>query len=251
MDGAFVEYEGTWPLFEVTEHYLKTHGKPLALYVDRHSTYKVNRQANTEESLKDASAQSQYGRAMEQLLIKLIFALSSEAKGRVERLFETLQDRLVKELRLAGISHQQSATKFFREVYMPKHNAKFAVVAKDSTNVHKPLLPGDDLSAIFTIQTSRVVSKDLVIQYQNGRYHLLVEGGQRYVLARSTVSIAEDQTGKMTVWYQGRSLPYQLLTTPVQTKPATNQVVGAKDFQTRRVYIPSANHPWKKGFKQA
>ena len=80
MDGAFVEYEGTFPLFETTEHYLKKHGKPLSLYVDRHSTYKVNRQADTEESLRDAQARTQYGRAMEQLRIELIFARSSEAK---------------------------------------------------------------------------------------------------------------------------------------------------------------------------
>lgn len=249
MDGVFVEYEGTFPLFEATEHYLKKYGLPLSLYVDRHSTYKINRQATTEESLRDAVAKTQYGRAMEQLRIGLIFALSSEAKGRVERLFETLQDRLVKELRLAGISDKTEATRFFREVYIPKHNAKFAVAAKDPANVHNMLLPTDDLKKIFTVQTNRAVSKDLVIQYKNARYYLTVKGGYRYILVNAVVTVTEDREGNITVFYKDKPLPYQLLPQPVKPQPAINQVVGSKDFQTRRVYIPSANHPWKKGFK--
>lgn len=115
MDGEFVDYEGTFTLYGATEHYLLTYGKPLSFYVDKHSTFKINRQATVEEELKDLLPQSQFGRAMGELRIGLIFAHSPQAKGRVERLFETLQDRLIKELRLEGISTKTDATRYFRE----------------------------------------------------------------------------------------------------------------------------------------
>ena len=176
MDGEFADYEGTFTLYNATEHYLNTYGKPLSLYVDKHSTFRINRQATIEEELKDTKARSQYGRAMDDLKIELIFAHSPQAKGRVERLFETLQDRLVKELRLAGISTKEEATKYFREVYIPKHNAKFAVPPKEPNNVHKNLLETGDLSRIFTVQTERIVSKTLVAQYKNIRYQIDTTG---------------------------------------------------------------------------
>ena len=180
MDGCFVDYEGTFTLFEATEHYLEIHGKPLIFYVDKHSTFKINRQANVEEDLKDKQAQSQFARAMDELNIEVIFANSPEAKGRVERLFETLQDRLVKEMRLKGISDKKEATRFFREEYTPFHNSKFAVPAKEKANLHRYLLPTDDLKKIFTIQSKRRVSKDLIVRYKNTRYQLLPAAGYRY-----------------------------------------------------------------------
>jgi len=117
MDGMFVDYEGTFTLFEATEHYLSTHGKPLSFYVDKHSTFKINRQADVEEDLKDTQAQSQFSRAMNELSIEVIFANSPEAKGRVEKLFQTLQDRLVKEMRLKVIKSKEEGTRFFREAF--------------------------------------------------------------------------------------------------------------------------------------
>lgn len=250
MDGEFVDYEGTFTLFGVTEHYLKTHGKPLSLYVDKHSTFKINRQATIEEELKDFQPKSQVARAMDELGIELIFANSPQAKGRVERLFETLQDRLVKELRLEGISTKKEATKYFREMYIPHHNAKFAVLPKDPVNAHRSLLPTDDLRRIFTIQLKRIVSHALTVQYKNTRYQLLSTGGYRYTLLRASILVEEDRKGKITLRYKDKIIPYQIIQQEIQkVKPI--QVVSGKEFQESRVIIPGKDHPWRQRFLPA
>ena len=244
MDGCFVAYEGTFTLFEATEHYLKTHGKPLIFYVDKHSTFKINRQANIEEDLKDKQAQSQFARAMDELAIEVIFANSPEAKGRIERLFETLQDRLVKEMRLKGISNKKEATRFFREEYIPFHNSRFAVPAKEKANLHRPLLPTDDLEKIFTIQSKRLVSKDLNVRYKNTRYQLQPVNGYRYTLRHTAVTVVENRKGKVSFMYKDKTIPNKIAVKEVQhVKPV--QVVSSKDFTEQRIRIPEWNHPWR------
>jgi len=242
MDGAFVDYEGTFTLFGATEHYLKTYGKPLSLYVDKHSTFKINRQATVEEELKDLMPQSQFGRAIEQLRIDLIFAHSPQAKGRVERLFETLQDRLVKEMRLGGISTKEEGTKYFRQVYIPKHNAKFAVPPKDSANMHKILLSSDDLSRIFTVQTQRHVSKALVVQYKNTRYQLDTKSAYQYLLRNQTILVEENKTGNIILRHKDKSIPYTIIGEIIK-HPRFMQVASAKSFQERQVLIQTKD-PW-------
>lgn len=247
MDGMFVDHEGTLALFESTDHYLNTYGKPLGFYVDRHSTFKVNRQATIEEDLRDKQAQTQFSRAMDELGITMVFAYSPQAKGRVERLFETLQDRLVKELRLKGISTQKEATRYFQEEYMPAHNQRFAVYPKDKANLHRPLLPGDDLNRIFTIQSKRIVSKDLMVQYKNTRYQLKPNGGYRYTLKGAAITIREDKYENLTFNYKNITVPYRIAIKEMFTDRPI-QVVTSKEFVERRVYIPADNHPWRRGF---
>ena len=236
MDGEFANYEGTFTLFSATEHYLKTLGKPVSLYVDKHSTYRINRQATIEEELKDFQPQSQFGRAMGELRIELICANSPQAKGRVERLFETLQDRLVKELRLAGISTKEEGTKYFREIYIPKHNAKFAIPPKDQTNVHRALLPSDDLSRIFTVQTARNISKTLVVQYKNTRYQLETTGAYQYLLKNQQLLVEEDRTGVLVFRYKDKTMPYKAIGEIIRN-PKLIQVASAKSFRERQVFI--------------
>ena len=108
----FVNSEDTLTLLGTTRVYLERYGRPLAFYVDKDSIYKVNRQASIEEQLKDSQGLTQFGRAMEELDIEVIYAHSPQAKGRVERSFKTHQDRLVKELRLAGISALEAGNNF-------------------------------------------------------------------------------------------------------------------------------------------
>lgn len=242
MDGEFADYEGTFTLFSATEHYLQVYGKPLSLYVDKHSTYRINRQATIEEELKDFLPQSQFGRAMEQLRIELICANSPQAKGRVERLFETLQDRLVKELRLAGISTKEEGTKYFREIYIPKHNAKFAVPPKDSANAHRVLLPSDDLMRIFTVQTNRVISKALVVHYKNTRYQLDTTGAYRYLLQNQNILVEENRKGILVFRHKNGVIPYTTIGEVIR-QPKVVQVASAKSFQERQVYIQTKD-PW-------
>lgn len=242
MDGAFADYEGTFTLFAATEHYLQTHGKPISLYVDKHSTFKINRQATVEEELKDFQPQSQFGRAMNELRIELICANSPQAKGRVERLFETLQDRLVKELRLEGISTKQEATRFFREVYIPKHNSKFSVAPKEPTNMHRALLSSDDLARIFTVQTARHVSKALVVQYKNTRYQLDTTGPYRYLLKNQHLLVEENRAGALVFRHKDKTIPYTIIGHIIKQSKVM-QVASAKSFQERQVLI-QAKDPW-------
>lgn len=244
LDGMFVEHESTFNLFAAAEHYLVTHGKPLTLYVDKHSTFKINRQANIEEDLKDSQAQSQFTRAMEQLQINLIYASSPQAKGRVERVFETLQDRLVKEMRLRGIKTMEEGTKFLREVYIPKHNARFAVLPKEKTNLHRPLSIQNNLSRIFTVQSKRHISKDLIVQYKNTRYLLLPEKGYRYTLKHASITIEENKKGRIVFSYKGRIIPFSIAVNKIH-RQKTSPVVCSKDFKENKVRIPSWNHPWR------
>lgn len=242
MDGEFTDYEGTFTLFNATEHYLKAHGKPLSFYVDKHSTFKINRQATVEEELKDFQPQSQFKRAMDNLRIELICANSPQAKGRVERLFETLQDRLVKELRLAEISAKKEGTKYFREIYIPKHNAKFAVLPKDPINAHRTLLSSDDLSRIFTVQTKRHVSKALTVQYKNTRYQLDTTGAYRYLLKNQQLLVEENRQGILVFRYKDKAIPYKAIEQVIR-QPKVMQIASAKAFAERQVFI-RAKDPW-------
>lgn len=242
MHGAFVDYEGTFTLFATTEYYLKTHGKPLSFYVDKHSTFKINRQATVEEELKDLSPQSQFGRAMSDLRIELIFANSPQAKGRVERLFETLQDRLVKEMRLLGISTKKEGTRYFREIYIPKHNNRFAIAPKDRASMHRVLSSSEDLTRIFTIQSQRHVSKGLVVQYKNTRYQLAVHGGYQYLLKKQQVQVEEKRDGMLTFRHKNKTIPYKIVGQIIH-QPKLMQVASVKTFQERQVLIQTKD-PW-------
>lgn len=250
MSGAFMDHEGTFTYFEATEHYLTTHGKPLSWYVDKHSTFRINRQATADEDLRDTQAQSQFARAMDELHIQLIFANSPQAKGRVERLYETLQDRLVKELRLEGISDKKTATRYFRDVYIPKHNARFAVPPKECANLHRPLSPTDNLSRIFTIQSKRVVSKDLIVQYKNTRYQLIPPAGYRYTLRNASVTVEETKTSTLTIRYKNQVIPYDIAVQAVHNLRRM-QVVSTKEFNENRVYIPAPDHREQREFSYA
>lgn len=171
----FIDEEDTLDLMRTTRAYLLKRGRPTALYVDKDSIYNVNRPASIEEQLSDTDPVTQFTRAMGELGIKVILAHSPQAKGRVERGFRTHQDRLVKDLRLEGISTMEEGNRFLREVYVPKHNRRYAVEPAEPLDVHKPLLPTHDLNAILSIQEDRQVHNDSIVRIDN-RFLLLDEG---------------------------------------------------------------------------
>lgn len=250
MDGIFVDYEGTFTLFEATEHYLATNGKPLAFYVDKHSTFKINRQATVEEDLRDKQAQSQFARAMDNLGIEVICANSPQAKGRVENLFGTLQDRLVKEMRLKGIKTREEGTRFFREVYIPFHNGRFAVAPREKANLHRPLLETDYLSRIFSVWSYRIVSKDLIVLYRNTRYQLLPAAGYRHTLKKAKITVEENREGKTVFRYKDQIISSSIAVQEVR-KQKTPPVVSSKDFNEGRVSVPAFDHPWRQAGRLA
>lgn len=167
----FDEHEGVEPTFNFWRGYVETFGKPNSIYVDKFSTYSMNHKLAKE----NPDTLTQFERAMEKDLgIAVIKANSPQAKGRVERLFETLQDRLIKELRLKNISTVAEANKFLREEFLPKFNARFMVEARSSANLHKKLNEREKkkLDSIFSRQSERAVCNDFTISHKKVRYQL-------------------------------------------------------------------------------
>ena len=173
IHAEFVPVENTFFLLSAAKTYLLNNGRPTAFYVDKDSIYKINRQATIEEQLRDVQPISQFTRAMHELNINMIFAHSPQAKGRVERSFNTHQDRLVKELRLANISDIKNANIFLKTVYIPKHNAKFAVAPADNYNAHQPLLKSHNLDDILSVKIERTIANDYTVRLNNAFYQVL------------------------------------------------------------------------------
>ncbi len=173
LSGQFVSSEDTLNLMHAAKAYLLAHGRPLGFYVDKDSIYFINRQATIEEDLRDLHPLTQFTRAMQELGVEMIPAHSPQAKGRVERSFRTHQDRLVKELRLAGISTIEQANKFLQEVYIPEHNANYAVSPQEQANAHRPLLPTHKLEEILSLRTERTLSQDFCLRFQNRFFQVL------------------------------------------------------------------------------
>jgi len=162
--------EGVVPVFTFWKEYLSKSGKPLGIYLDKYSTYKINHK----NAVDNSELLTQFEKAMNLLNIKVITANSPQAKGRIERLFGTLQDRLVKELRLNNINTIKGGNCFLKEVFIPKFNAKFSVKALKEGNIHSPPtgLEKQSLSSIFSIKSHRRVNNDYTLQFQNHFYQL-------------------------------------------------------------------------------
>jgi hypothetical protein len=167
--------EDTLTLLATTGAYLGRHGRPFAFYVDKDSIYKVNRQATVEEELRDLHPITQFTRAMKELGVEVITANSPQAKGRVERSFGTHQDRLVKELRLAGISDKETANQFLWNTYLPAHNARFAVAPANTTDAHRPVLKTHRLEEILSVRTQRTLANDYTLRFQNHLFQILLD----------------------------------------------------------------------------
>jgi hypothetical protein len=219
----------------------------VAYYVDKDSIYNINRQAAIEEELRDEQPMTQFTRAMSELGIEVILAHSPQAKGRVERGFGTHQDRLVKELRLAGISTIEQANQFLWKVYIPDHNRRYAVDPAEPVDVHKPLLPGHDLAAILSIQIQRQVQNDFTIRHRN-RFYQLEEQQPVRLCRKANIIVQERLDGSMHLVFKERYLAFKSIaerphraayaaprepTMPVAPRPIAKSM--------RRV------HPWRRG----
>lgn len=157
-----VEEEGTASTFRALKEVFRYHGLPMSLYTDRGGHYFFTPEAGGEV---DRNRLTQVGRALKQLGVEHIGAYSPQARGRSERMFGTLQDRLVKELRLAGITTIETANAYIREVYLPAHNARFAVKAAESGSAFTPV-PGVNLDEILCVQEERQVGNDNCVSFR-------------------------------------------------------------------------------------
>lgn len=237
----FVDVEDTLTLLATTSAYLQRYGRPIAFYVDKDSIYKVNRQATVEEQLQDLSPITQYTRAMNELGIEVICAHSPQAKGRVERSFGTHQDRLVKELRLAGISDQQSANQFLWKTYLPAHDAQFAVPPANTTDAHRPLLPSQRLEEILSLRTTRTLAKDYTLRFQNQFFQVLADQPVRVrPNAEIIVEIRLDDSTHLR--FKERYLNFKSIAkrpTPVAKTPRK------KPLESVGPSRPARSHPWR------
>jgi hypothetical protein len=184
--------------------WLKRHGRPVALYSDRHSIFEPQDKGHLLPG-----AETQFGRALRELSIGLIRAHSPQAKGRVERSFGTAQDRWVKELRLAD-AHTAAQANEVLDRLLPSHNQRFAKPAQDSADAHRALGRSFDLAAILSIQEERVVANDYTIRFHNRIYQLLkpIYPGER----RGRVVVEMRLDGRMAIRFGSHYLKYQEVT---------------------------------------
>lgn len=236
----FLANEGVVAVFTFWKEYIQEKGKPVEIYLDKFSTYKINHKAAVDN--KDLI--TQFERAMRQLDINPIPANSPQAKGRIERLFKTLQDRLVKELRLANISTPHGGNKFLKEIFIPKFNEKFAVIPAEEGNVHRPLLKEEkeSLSHIFSIQETRRVNLDFTIQFKNNWYQL-TEIQPTTVRPLMRVLMETWLDGSIHIMLKDQELAFIIL----PEKPRKQRIKQPIILTTHKLnYKPPANHPWRK-----
>ena len=194
MELLFCESESAFSYFAALRSYLDHHGKPVALYSDKASVFRNN----TKEPQGGAGV-TQFGRALRRLNIDILCANTPAAKGRVERAHLTLQDRLVKELRLRGISDVDGANAYAPE-FMEDYNQRFARVPRSEHDAHRPLQASDDLSRILSWQETRLVSKSLTLNYKRVLYVLDPTDAAR-AARKQRVRIEEREDGSLTFWH--------------------------------------------------
>ena len=199
MELRMSETESAFSYFHATRAYLQRHGKPVALYSDKAGVFRVNA-----KSPKAGDGFTQFGRAMTELNIDVICANTPAAKGRVERAHQTLQDRLVKELRLRGMSAMDEANRYLPE-FMDDYNRRFARAARNDHDAHRPLLEHDRLDDIFTWQEERRVTAQLTVHHKRTMY-LLEPTEEAKAAARKRVTVVEYEDGGVSIRYRGVAL---------------------------------------------
>lgn len=235
--GQFHDYEGTLPAMDSFKGYVKKYGLPMSIYVDRHTTYKSSKKLTEWDEVEGVKTLSQFERALEELGVEVIHAQSPQAKGRIERLFGVFQDRLVKEMRLRGITTKAQANALLEE-YLPLYNDRFGVCPANEADVHVPLPSHIDLNRYLCIKRERTVRKDNTIALDGRAYQLEERGGKKV--------IAEERLdGSLHIMSDDAALQYKEI-----TERPRKEVVPKIDMRVyNRPQKPSKDHPWKRRWK--
>ena len=229
----FVPEESFFSYGNLCHRYFREHGLPQAFYSDRFSVFRVNRRDNLRYE-----PVTQFQRALSVLDIELICANSPQAKGRVERANQTLQDRLIKEMRLLGINDYEQANAFLPQ-FIRDDNRKFAVSPASSLDFHQPLDETHDLAFLFAIHDFRKVTKSLQINYA-GKVYQIVTNHPAYYYADQEVLITCDASGSVSAWFHGNLLVLE----EVQKRSRQAAIVSSKSEQTKPL-PPAYDHPWR------
>lgn len=241
---AKFEYnEGVIPVFNFWKEYLKANGAPIAIYLDKFSTYKINHK----NAVDNKELMTQFERAMNQLDVRVIHANSPQAKGRVEKMNGTLQRRLVKEMRLANINTIAEANKYLKEVFIPKFNKQFAVVPKKKVDLHQRLDDKkiNELDKIFSIQSERKINNDYTVRFKNN-YYQLNEIQPTTVYKKDQVIMEEHLNGEIKIAIRNNYLNYFKL--PNRPKKEIEIKLIALTKQKPTGWKPPFNHPWRQQF---
>jgi hypothetical protein len=244
-----------------------THGRPLALYHDQHSIFRVNAPETVTEQLAGQREPTQFGRLLAELAVTSIAARSPQAKGRVERLFGTLQDRLTSVLRLAGARNEVEATACLA-AFLGEYNDRFMVPAAEQGDCYRALEAGTDRDTLFCFKYQRTVGMDNTVRFGGVRLQLL-PSARRRSWARATVEVDERLDGALAVYYHGECLA----TTPAPLEapllrarggrrgaataadaplPVAPRPILRRERTVARISTtkPGRNHPWKRGYQQ-
>ena len=242
-EAKFEHHEGVKPVFGFWKGYFKANGLPIAIYLDKLSTYKVNHK----NAVDNKELMTQFERAMNQLGVKVIHANSPQAKGRVEKMNGTLQRRLVKELRLNNINTIAEANKFLEEVFIPKFNQQFRVVPKKKNDLHKKLDEKRiiELDQILSIQNERKVNNDYTVRFEN-KYYQLTEIQPTTVYKKDKVIVEERLNGEVRISLRNRYLNYFCL--PKRPKKEIKINLAALTAKQPTSWKPPLNHPWRNQF---
>lgn len=227
--GRFYEYEGTIPALDSFTQYISHYGLPVSIYLDKHSTYKSTARPTIDDELKNREPASEFERALKELNVRVIHANSPQAKGRIERLFQTLQDRLIKEMRLKRISTIKEGNVFLKR-YLSLYNRRFAVEPKKEGNLHRSIPEDIDLSMILCKKIERAVRNDRTVQYRTKLYQI-------DDLMRGKVIVHELLNGTLAMTQDGKKIQFHEIT----ERPHRTE----KPLLPRKNSTPSKDHPWR------
>jgi transposase len=240
----FAPTETTLGYMHVLHDHILLHGAPAALYSDKHSIFRINAKE------VDPEAETQFSRAAGELGIECIHAHSPQAKGRVERANQTLQDRLVKEMRLAGINDMVSANAWM-PVFIKDFNERFAVKPKESTDAHLAYSgTRNELSRILSVHVAKTLSKNLSCQHEN-RLLQVSSTGKGLGLRGAQVTIHEHFDGTIELLWGKRKLTHSVMDKPQRQSPvadgkSVNAQVDKAIARRSTAHKPAADHPWRK-----
>ena len=255
IHAQFVEHDTTEENLRTLGGWLRRYGRPLAHYTDKNSIFRSNRPAAISEQLRGERAHSQFGRALQELGIEWIAAQSPQAKGRIERLFATLQDRLVKEMRLAGIASIEAANHFLETRFLPKWEQRFTVAPRNPRNAHRQLGRAQRLDEVLSVRAVRKVAQDHTVSWEGNLWGVPREqvcAGLR----GAAVEIERRLDGSHWLRYRGRYLHLRPCPQPLRpsASPSGLRPPGLADPTPRpkikpKYHVP-AEHPWRKPWKR-
>ena len=241
--GRFYPAEDTLSAMDSFKRYIEIYGIPESIYFDRNSLYKTTREPNLDEELKGERPKTQFEKVLAILEVNPIFAYSPQAKGRIERLFETFQDRLIKEMRLANICTMEDANKFL-ETYLPKYISRFSVPAKSTEDLHRKIPKTLDLNWVFAFRDERTISNDFTVRWKN-RVFLISNPSLK--MKRSRILVTENLKKKVRLCYKDKIVPFKEITndTLEQIRKRRSLMFAKSSKSPAKAYKPGPDHPWK------